>query len=149
MFVRSSAPRPPTPSAAPKSPINSDFICAKAAEIEPKWKLVPPPRCHRNTSPAGKIGQQGERTGQIYVPFSAIIKFYITELITVMTVTAPRSEGVRFGTFTVRSSGAEFRAFCGQNDCRYRVHEWSKMPPSHEGLWKKCLPRASNTARGP
>ena len=38
--------------------------------------------------------------GQIYVPFSAIIKFYITELITVMTFTPPaeREGGVRFGT---------------------------------------------------
>ena len=64
-------------------------------------------------------GREGERlAGQIYVPFSAIIKFYITELITVMTFTPPESAGgVRFGT----SSGAEFRAFCGENDGLCRV----------------------------
>ena len=38
-------------------------------------------------------GREGEQAGQIYVPFSAIIKFYITELITVMTFTPPAERG--------------------------------------------------------
>ena len=59
--------------------------------------------------------------GQIYVPFSAIIKFYITELITVMTFTPPAERAGGRSIWHLRSSGAEFRAFCGENEGRYRV----------------------------
>ena len=57
--------------------------------------LPSPPARWQNWLQGGRAS-----TGQIYVPFSAIIKFYITELITVMTFTPPpeRGRGVRFGT---------------------------------------------------
>ena len=51
-------------------------------------ETLPSPARWENWLQGGRVS-----TGQIYVPFSAIIKFYITELITVMTFTPPAEWG--------------------------------------------------------